>query len=67
MNPREAAPMEPEMFRKSTNEGMRIATRVTTRMTRTLSVMTLKLWTSFESYFLLKNSRSSMISKAHRI
>ena len=67
MKPSEAAPTEPEMFRKSTNEGMRIATRVTTRMMRTLSVMTLMLWTSFESCFPLKNSRSSMISKAHRI
>ena len=37
MNPSEAAPSEPEIFKKSTNLGMTMAANVTIKITSTLS------------------------------
>ncbi len=67
MKPKDAAPRDPEMFKKSTNLGMNIAAIVTTSITTTRSTYTLILCTNLDSVLLWKNSVPSIISKAQSI
>ena len=67
MNPRTDEPIDPEIFRKSTNLGIKIAMIVTATMIRILSVNILIFLTIFESLSFLKNFKSSTISNAHSI
>jgi hypothetical protein len=67
MNPKVADPKVPTIFKKSMKLGIKLVNTVRRITMRILSEYILTPLTNFESYSLLKNLYSSIISNAQRI